>query len=238
MKTYIVLLSLSAGLAQGVQAQSSCSSDGQATPTLLLERFISADCESCWSVPTDTAVANGALTLDWIVPSDQADEAPLSAAAHRDALMRLAALGQPVPRTQLQISHPVAASPTQHLRVAHGLVYGGYIGASIGLTADAADSWPPQTQPALTAYLVLVESIPAGSEGTPIARNLVRNVLLLDWRQSEPLAKTAQNPFYEMRPLNVPPGASPQRLRVLGWVQDAAGRVLNAAQSVCAQQPR
>ena len=238
MKSFFILISVAAGLAQGVHAQSVCSSDGQATPVVLLERFISADCEACWSAPPDTTAASGALTLDWIVPSDQADEAPLSGAARREALVRLQALGQPLPRTQLQTSSPVAASPAQQLRVAHGLVYGGYIGASIGLTADAADRWPPQTQPALTAYLVLVESIPAGSEGTPIARNLVRNVLLLDWRQSEPLAKTAQNPFYEMRPLNVPPGASPQRLRVLGWVQDAAGRVLNAAQSVCAQQPR
>jgi len=234
MKTFFILICLAGGLAQGVHAQSVCASDGQAAPVLLLERFISADCESCWGAPADTAAPSGALTLDWIVPSDQADEAPLSAAARREALARLQALSLPVPRTQLQTSSPVAASPTQQLRVAHGLVYGGYIGASIGLTADAADKWLPQTQPALTAYLVLVESIPAGSEGTPIARNLVRNVLLLEWHQSEPLAKAAQDPLYEMRPLNVPPGASPQRLRVLGWVQDASGRVLSAAQSVCA----
>src|SRR5450830_620746 len=110
MKTFILLMSLSAGLAQGIHAQSFCASDGQSTPVLLLERFISADCESCWSAPPDTPPASGALTLDWIVPSDQADEAPLSAAARRDALMRLEALGLPVPKTQLQTSHPVDAS--------------------------------------------------------------------------------------------------------------------------------
>src|SRR5450830_1597736 len=113
MKTFILLMSLSAGLAQGIHAQSFCASDGQATPVLLLEHFISADCESCWSAPPDAEPTNGALTLDWIVPSDQADEAPLSAAANRDALLRLETLGLPVPRTQLQTSSPVAVSPTQ-----------------------------------------------------------------------------------------------------------------------------
>ena len=36
-----------------------------------------------------------------------------------------------------------------------------------------------------------------------------------------------------MRPLSIPPGTTPERLRVVGWVQDASGRVLTAAQSVC-----
>jgi hypothetical protein len=30
-------------------AQSACSSDGQAAPTGLMERFISADCADCWA---------------------------------------------------------------------------------------------------------------------------------------------------------------------------------------------
>jgi hypothetical protein len=238
MKTFILLMSLSAGLAQGIHAQSFCASDGQSTPVLLLERFISADCKSCWSAPPDAQPTNGALTLDWIVPSDHADEAPLSAAANRDALLRLETLGQSAPKTQLQTSHPVDASRSKKLRVAHGLAFGGYIGASIELKSDSSDKRLPQAKKELNAYLVLVESIPAGSEGTPIARNLVRNVLLLQWNQRAQLPPSEQIRFYELRPLNIPQGASPERLRVLGWVQDASGHVLSAAQSVCAEQSR
>jgi hypothetical protein len=234
MKKFFLLLSLSAGLAPGVQAQSYCASDGQATPVALVEHFISADCEACWSAPPETMSPDGALTLDWIVPSAKGDEAPLSAAASRDALMRLDALGQPAPKTQFQNSSRVAASLTETLRVAHGLALGGYIGASIELKSNAKDKLLSPTQEELSAWLVLVESIPAGTDGTPTARNLVRNVLLIRWGKREQLSESEQAVFHEMRPLNIPQGARPERLRVVGWVQDASGRILSAAQSVCA----
>ena len=37
----------------------------------------------------------------------------------------------------------------------------------------------------------------------------------------------------EMRPVRIPEGAKPERLRLVGWVQDAQGRVVAAAQSRC-----
>ena len=34
--------------------------------------------------------------------------------------------------------------------------------------------------------------------------------------------------------MNIPEGARPERLRVIGWVEDAQGRLLAVAQSRCA----
>ena len=94
MKRLLLLASLSTWLVHGASAQSFCASDSQATPVALVERFISADCEACWSDPKTPAPAAQALTLDWIVPSEQGEAAPLSAAASRDARMRLESLGR------------------------------------------------------------------------------------------------------------------------------------------------
>ena len=89
-----------------------CASDGQPTPAVLVERFISADCEKCWGAPSPAVTAKlpaRALALDWITPSPLGDEAPLSAAALRDADARLQTLGraQPPGDDTLVLSHPV-----------------------------------------------------------------------------------------------------------------------------------
>lgn len=159
-------------------AQAFCSSDGQAAPVALVERFLSADCESCWSsTPVDVAAANE-LALDWIVPSARGDDAPLSAAASRDSAARLAALGLEALSSIESRRHAIAAPRAggkgrQPLRVAHGLPFNDYLGAS--LTLD----WPrsAQRQAPPQAWLVLIETVPAGADGTPVERNLVRNVV-------------------------------------------------------------
>ena len=58
-------------------------------PVTLFERFLSADCEACWADPATPAPTPGpgVVVLDWIVPARSGDEAPLSAAATRDALV-------------------------------------------------------------------------------------------------------------------------------------------------------
>lgn len=82
----------------GAQAQASCSSDGLPPVTTLYERFMSADCQTCWTEPaTRRTPGPSALLIDWIVPTAQGDEAPLSAAATREALERLNALGRALP---------------------------------------------------------------------------------------------------------------------------------------------
>jgi hypothetical protein len=85
----------------------------------------------------------------------------------------------------------------------------------------------------LTAVLLLVETIAAGSDGTPIARNLVRNMLQARWDRASSLSNKEQMSLLERRPLSIPEGANPQRLRVVGWLQDGRGNLLAMAQSGC-----
>jgi hypothetical protein len=217
-----LLLALAAA---GAQAQSSCDSDSQPRPTALLERFTSADCDACWGDAATPHPRRGELALDWIVPGRKGDDAPLSAAATRDAMARLEALEQAVPaRTQVSQRR---ASPTGHrLRVAHGLPFNGYVGTSIELKPGRGGPW--------NAWLLLVETLPAGAEGSPVPRNLVRNALQTAWDGGSSLSKTQQRRFFESRPMSIPEGADPKRLRVVGWVEDARGRIRAIAQSACA----
>lgn len=208
------------------QAQSSsCSSDGQPAPAALLERFINADCEACWSDAQPPAPGTGEVALDWVVPGTRGDDAPLSAAARREGQARLRALRRDVPANSSSVRS--LAKPDRHkLRVAHGLPVNNYIGASIELQPGAGGPW--------TAWLALVETIPAGVEGTPVERNLVRNVLQPAWDVRRPLSKAERARLFESRPMNIPEGANPDRLRVVGIVEDRQGRIVALAQSRCA----
>jgi hypothetical protein len=215
------------GLLAPSWSQSACNSDGQARATALVERFISADCAQCWSAGETDAGAAGALVLDWIVPSTQGDEAPLSAAANPEALARLQALGQPAPAQTLSMRQPLAAGVRPALRLAQGPAVADYLGTMIEVgPARAASPW--------TVSLALVEAIPAGAEGAAIPRNLVRHLLQVSWNMGSTLSKAKQRSFAEMRSMRIPDGAAPGRLRLIGWVQDAKGRMLAAAQTVCA----
>ena len=214
-------------------AQASCSSDGTPRPVAIFERFISADCEACWTdaatpAPSDTA---GAVVLDWIVPGQAGDEAPLSAAATHDALARLQALGRTPPAaTDVHTTVVEAAGPAR-LRVAHGLPFNDYQGT--GITFAPTLQRHGATPGAMAFYLLLVESVPAGTEGTPVARNMVRNMLQGIWDKRDQLSNSKQTQWMESRPMRIPEGAQPERLRMVGWVQDAGGRVVAAAQSAC-----
>lgn len=194
-------------------AQASCSSDGQPAPTALLERFISADCATCWADAQAVLPRPGVVALDWIVPGTLGDDAPLSAAARQDGVGRQQALGRAL--------LPAATQPNVlQIRVARGPALGGYVGASIALESPEIPHGP------LTAWLALVETIPAGADGTAVERNLVRTTLVLDW--------STAGTHTEIRPLGVPEGAQAARLQVIGWVEDARARVVAVAQSVCA----
>ena len=229
-KTLLLLLGMA--WCTAVWPQSSCTSDGQPRALALVERFLSADCVECWSTPpTDALPATAArtLALDWIVPGSQGDDAPLAAAATRAALLRLQALGQPVPATTWQTQHAVAARADIRVRVAQGLAIADYLGARIELRAPG----PKTGQPPWTAWLALVEHIPAGVEGTPIARNIVRNLFQPIWNERRTLSKAERFNYTELRPMRFAEGARPERLRLIGWIADAQGRLLGAAQTVC-----
>ena len=178
--------------AAGVQAQSSCSSDGQPRPDGLLERFINADCEACWRATDAARPGRGELALDWVAPGGRGEDAPLSAVAVREALARLQALGLARP-LQDAASRRKAQPGDQRLRVAHGLPFGGYIGTSIELKPGRGGPWQ--------AWLLLVETLPAGTEGSPVERTLVRNVLQLTWDSKTPRAESRPGSFYETRPM-------------------------------------
>lgn len=210
------------------QAQSFCASDGQPRPVLLTERFINADCSACWADPATPRSGAKEIALDWIIPGSQGDEAPLSAVATRDALARLEALQSSTPATTLTTRHTIKGIRGATLRVAHGLPVSDYLGTSIELKPVSL-----ATQRPLTAWLALVETLPAGTENSPVERNLVRNVLFRTWGGHKQLSKDEQKRFFETRSMNIAPAANPERLRVIGWVEDGKGQVLTAAQSRC-----
>ncbi|TFY97158.1 hypothetical protein [Ramlibacter humi] len=211
-------LALAALCAAAAQAQpSSCSSDEQAAPVALLERFISADCGGCWAAKDAPAAKNGELALDWIVPGRKGDDAPLSAAATREAEDRLRALGHKAPQAADSV-RTARAQPAGTVRVAHGPVFNGYVGTSIQ-SLDAGKG-------PFTGWLALVETLPAGTEGSPVERNLVRNLLQVPW-------PAPPGRRFEARPMSVPEGAHADRLRVVGWVQDARGVIRAISESRC-----
>lgn len=237
VRTLASLLALALPHAPSALAQASCSSDGTPQPVALFERFISADCEACWSdaaTPAPSATA-GAAVLDWIVPGKAGDDAPLSAAATSDALARLHAIGRKPPTTTDVFVASVDAPVPAGLRVAHGLPFNDYLGTGISLTP--ARKAQPQATPAapLAFHLLLVEAVPAGSDGTVVPRAIVRNLLQGTWTESGLQASAKGTPphWMETRSMRIPDGAKAERLRLVGWVQDAEGRVMAAAQSVC-----
>lgn len=214
---------------QPAQAQSFCASDGQPRPAQLVERFINADCDHCWADPATPATGPRQLALDWVLPGSRGDDAPLSAVASRDALARLAALGKPAPVTISISRRRVQGLRGASLRVAQGLPLADYLGVSIELkpipAAAQGQRW--------TSWLVLVETLPAGTEGSPVKRNLVRNLLQTEWNGGKPALPGEPNRFFESRAMSLAAGATPERLRLVGWVENEKGQILDAAQSRC-----
>lgn len=223
-RPFVAALALfAAGLAHTQPA--SCSSDGQAQPTALVERFINADCESCWTDKATVPARRGELPLDWIVPGARGDDAPLATAATRDAMARLEAAGQSRP-LQADARRADRNGKAGTLRVAHGLPFNGYIGTSTALQPAGPGPW--------STWVALVENLPVGTEGSPVERNLVRNLLQLSWQGA---AGAKPGKFSEIRAMRIPEGANPQRLRVVGWVEDGRGRIGAIAQTRCAPEP-
>lgn len=258
LRLLVVLVGL-VSTASTLFAQSTCSSDGQRPPTQVQERFINADCAACWS-QQPPALPAGSLALDWITPGALGEAAPLSIAATSDALARLGALGRSLPPATDSVAHALSL-PAQHalhgarLRVAHGLPFsshsGGYVGASMALLLPVNSRNPLAGRDigALKATLALVETIPAGVDGTPVERNLVRNSVETVWdgravhpilaqpRRSGSEAQGGRREpgaqFYASQVMSIPEGARPERLRVVGWVEDASASWLLAAQTRC-----
>jgi hypothetical protein len=205
---------------RGAAAQSACTSDKLPQPVALVERFINADCEACWSDPDTPAAKPNELALDWVLPGSKGDDAPLATVARRDGLARLKALGRAAPaRSDSLRTRRHGLNP--RLRIAQGPALNDYIGTSIELKGSFAPA---------RAWLVLVEALPAGTEGSPVARNLVRNVFQPDWERA------SRAPRKEARAMQIHEGAKPSRLRLVALVEDTRGRLAALAQTACTDE--
>jgi len=184
--------------------------------TRLVERFMAADCERCWSGAAPLATAPTALVLDWIVPAG--DDASMASAALPEAVTRAGSLpaGQTgVRETRL---HPSTAPV---LRIVDGPAWNGYVGLRLLVTRHGG------VPPGALAWVALVEQVPAGNEGSSVERQLVRAVagpMGLEELKSEPKVEF-------LRAVALPQGSRADRLSAVAWIDTADGRALVAAQS-------
>lgn len=191
----------------------------------MVERFISADCEICWKTRPVAATPSDAWSLDWIVPGSRGDEAPLAPAAPAEAQERAVRLGlkvvdqEPVARRTALVDRA-----GRRLAVASGPAWHGYLGVQLELTGR----WPAGA----TAWLALVESVPAGTDESPVPRRLVRAV-------AGPVAidQTA-GVRRETRAMRWPETAKAERLLATAWVEAGDGRIVGFARERCTPAER
>ena len=208
-------------LAAPLVAHALCTSDDVPAVNTLAERFTSADCLACWRDRSGPQPAADTLVLDWIVPGLKADGAALASAASDDAMERLDWLRHRTPATVDTVTSKREGNPV-HLRIAHGEAFNDYVGISMELDDAGSDVWH--------AWLLLVERIPAGAEGSPIARNLVRKVF-----RPESWSKVGRGsgPLAETRSMQVPKWTRPERVRLVAVLQDGRGRIRAITQTEC-----
>ena len=208
-------------LALPLPAQALCTSDEVPQPQAVLERFVNADCGECWTDASTPRPAADTIALDWIVPGRKGEDAPLSVVATGDAVERLQALGKPVPDRSAAVASQRSGRAVP-LRLAQGGAFNDYLATAIELREPGREPWQ--------AWLLLVESLPAGTDGSPVARNLVRNVFRPDWGKG---AGRPAGVLAEVRAMQIHEGARPERLRLVALLQDARGRIRAISRTEC-----
>lgn len=210
-----LLWALTAGPAQAQGL--SCSNDGAPAPRALLDRFMDADCSACWSDPRAPRPPRDTVALDWVLPSARGEDAVMSAVALPEALQRWQALGL----QEDSDSRLTRRSANEPLRVVQGFALNGYLGAIL--------SYRPRTTRPYSAWMLLLEVLPAGAEGSAVPRQLVRAAVEIrpGTQGGRPAALS------DIRAFRIPDGAQPERLRVLAWVQDGQGRLRGLGQTHC-----
>jgi IMP dehydrogenase/GMP reductase len=197
-----------------------CTNDGQPTPSALWERFMDSDCSACWTA-AKAPQPPGTAVVDWVIPSVKGDEATLAAVALSEAAERWQALGLAGSAAGQEATHLSQRHAKHALRVVQGVPVNGYLGATLSYR-------PPSHRP-YTAWVLLVEQLPAGTEGSLVPRQLVRAAL-----EMRPASQGGRvQGLSETRAFLLPPGAQPESLRVLAWVQDGQSRLLALAQTHC-----
>lgn len=191
-------------------------------PRQLVETFISADCETCWQQRID--VGAGTLRLDWVVPGAQGDEAPLAVAALPEAGERLKS---PLAKDAAAVQAHAATRPPAGLKITanSGLAWNGYIALVLDLQQRNAKALTPQAM----GWVALVERVPAGEDGSPEDRQLVRNVI-----GPLPLAlPKGQHELRHLRAVRLPANVKVERLGAVGWIEDGDHIVALTQSSNC-----
>lgn len=189
-----------------------------AAPRALLERFVPADCEACWQ--TGSPPDGTPLVLDWIVPGARGDDAALAAAAIAEAVPRAGALT--ASRT-LERRHTLQPRGEFDVIVEDGPAWNGYLAAQVRIERrhEPLAARSGKATAGAVAYLALVEQVPAGEDGTPVDRMLVRNVV-------GPLPLEPGAVITHLHAFRIPQGSRPARLTAIGWVEAPGGAVIAA----------
>ncbi|HET7527902.1 MAG TPA: hypothetical protein VFK10_18315 [Burkholderiaceae bacterium] len=193
------------------------------TAAAVLERFIDADCASCWTDPAVSKAATDEWVLDWIVPTPKGDDAALSPAAPAEALARAQrALGKP-PEPGFTTPHRTAArgSSPLHLRVRSGPAWNGYFAVQLEGSGRAPEG--------ASAWVALVERVDAGTDGSAVPRRVVRAVA----GPFEPAELRSGKPWQRLNAMRWPATAKPVRLRAQGWIEQRDGRIVAMAGERC-----
>jgi len=189
----------------------------------VFERFISAECSACWTDVAAPVARSDAWLLDWIVPSARGDQAPLSPAAPDEAAARARrVLNTDVDDARTTV-HRTSARTTSaaKLAVASGPAFNGYFGVQV----DGRGRAPVDSG----VWVALVESVPAGTDGTAVPRQLVRTVAG-PFRPQELGSGKAWRVLQAMR---WPETAKPERLLARAWIERADGRLVAMAGERC-----
>jgi hypothetical protein len=206
-----------------------------ARASALVEHFIGADCLDCWKaaagaprLPGAEAPRAGEWSLDWVLPSPGPD-APLAAAALPESAERLARLG---PHLAARLETPPAAFDTATELAAHAagtrfwvhssLPWNGYFGVQM----HARGRWPEGS----TAWVGLVEILPAGVDGTTLERRLVRALTGPVALPASAAPADGVDPLFGMR---WPETAQAERIAAVAWIEGRDGRILQIASDRC-----
>jgi hypothetical protein len=189
----------------------------------VLERFISAECEACWTDANVPPRGADEWLLDWIVPSPRGDDAPLSPAAPLEASARARrALGTEPANGRTTAQHSAArAGNGLRLRVSSGPAWSGYFAVQL----DGAGRAPSGA----TAWIALVESVNAGTDGTLAPRQLVRTVA----GPFEPAELRSGKPWQRLQAMRWPETAKAVRLSARAWIEQRDGRIVAMASERC-----
>jgi hypothetical protein len=211
------------GAAAAALAQPAAAPDCPRAGAAVVERFISADCADCWSAADVAAAPPGSWLFDWIPHTNAGTDAPLAAAANNEAKERAQRAGGPSPTgaQSLTVRSTLPHSAGLKLNVQSGPAWNGYF----GLRLEARGRVPAGS----SAWLALVELIPANAEGSVAERQLVRSVagpLPLD-------ALRAGRATSHLRALRWPETAQPTRLQARGWIEAPDGALLAIATDRC-----